>query len=80
MERWPATTAALCALLFAAGCTSSTGPDAGPTNTGDRAFTDRPASPEPASAPARNLGPPPWVNPPDTQPLVLAVNARRPPI
>lgn len=80
MERWPATAAALCALLLTAGCTPSTGPDAGPTSTGDRAFTDRPTSPEPKSAPARNLGPPPWVDPPDTQPLVLAVNARRPPI
>jgi len=63
MERWPATTAALCALLFAVGCTASTGPDAGPTSTGDRAFTDRPTSPEPVSAPARNLGPPPCRNP-----------------
>ena len=63
MERWPATTAAATAaglaLLLAAGCTPSTGPEASPTNTGDRAFTDRPTSPEPALAPARPLGPPP---------------------
>ena len=79
MPRWSATTAAMCALLLAAGCTPSAGPDASPTNT-DRAFTDRPTSPEPTQAPARPLGPPPWVDPPARQPLVLAVNARRPPI
>ena len=85
MGRWPVATTALVALL-AAGCTTSTTPDAAPDaapdagpgpEAGPSAGTARQPAPE---APARPLGPPPWVDPPAAQPLVLAVNARRPPI
>lgn len=93
MERRAAAAGAGLALLLAAACTTSTtpAPDAAPQVTAQpSAQTSAQASPQadsrsggvPTSSatPRRPTGPPPWVDPSATQPLVLAVNARRPPI
>lgn len=83
MQRWSAAAAATGVLLLAAtGCTApgqGDRPDVARTGTPSVAGSGTGGASTPP-ADSRATGPPPWVDPPATQPLVLAVNARRPPI